>query len=351
MPEITVNGTKFHILDEGDPSAPALVMSNSLGTTLAMWDPQIGALLPHFRLVRYDSRGHGASAVPPGPYSIETLAEDALAIMDALSIERAHWLGLSKGGMVGQWLMTHAPRRIGRAVLANTAAHMPPPELWNERIRAVREKGMAEIAPAIIDRWFTRRFQTQSAEAVAKIEAMLIETPAEGYAACASAIRDMDQRESLRSIDHDVLVIVGKYDPATPPARGRLIAEAIKGAKLIELEAAHLSNVEAPEAFNKAVIAFLRASGKARAARATARKAAVRPNAKKTTPKKTVRRPAAPKKTLGKKTRTPLAKARSKAAAKPAKSKTATTKRTAAKGRAQKSGAKATIARRRPASR
>jgi 3-oxoadipate enol-lactonase len=337
MPELTVSGAKFHILDEGDRGAPALVLSNSLGTNLAMWDPQIAALLPHFRLVRYDSRGHGGSAVTPGPYSIAALAADALAIMDALAIERAHWLGLSKGGMVGQWLLTHAPHRIDRAVLANTAAHMPPPELWNERIRAVREKGMAEIAAAIIDRWFTRPFQSQSAETVAKIKAMLIETPAEGYAACASAIRDMDQREALRKIDHDVLVIIGKYDPATPPARGRLIAQAITGAKLIELDAAHLSNIEAPEAFNRAVLAFLRASGKARG---TARRASI---------KKSGKRAAAPRKTAGKKTRPPLAKPRGKRPVKPAKGPAKTAKRPASKRRAGKT--RASAARRRPASR
>jgi 3-oxoadipate enol-lactonase len=340
MPELSVNGAKFHILDEGDRSAPALVLSNSLGTNLAMWDPQIAALLPHFRLVRYDSRGHGASAVPPGPYSIQSLAEDALAIMDALSIERAHWLGLSKGGMVGQWLLTHAKQRIGRAVLANTAAHMPPAELWNERIRAVRDKGMASIAPAIIDRWFTRQFQTQSPEAVAKIRAMLIATPAEGYAACASAIRDMDQREALRTIDHDVLVIVGKYDPATPPARGRLIAQAIEGAKLVELEAAHLSNVEVPEAFNRAVLAFLRAQGKPRTPRATTRKAAGRAGAK-----TTAGGAARPKKASTKKTKT-AAKPRGKT---PAKRPTKTSKRLSSKGRAGK--ARPSTARRRPASR
>lgn len=322
MPEVTVNGAKFHILVEGDASAPALVLSNSLGTNLHMWDPQIAALLPHFRLVRYDSRGHGASAVPPGPYSIKQLADDALAIMDALSIKRAHWLGLSKGAMVGQWLLTHAPSRIDRAVLANTAAHMPPPELWNERIRTVREKGVPEIAPAIIDRWFTRNFQTHSPEAVHKIKTMLTETPAEGYAACASAIRDMDQREALRNVESDVLVIVGKYDPATPPARGRLIAQTIAGAKLVELEAAHLSNVEAPEAFNRAVLSFLRAPRKSRLARGAARNAAGRA-AKKATPGKTAKAPRLTKKTVRKKQKPSVAKTRSKTIAKTAKGKTA----------------------------
>ncbi len=346
MPELTVNGAKIHILVEGDPSAPALVLSNSLGTNLQMWEPQIAALLPHFRLVRYDSRGHGSSAVPPGPYSIEQLAEDALAIMDALSIKRAHWLGLSKGGMVGQWLLTHAPNRIDRAVLANTAAHMPPPELWNERIRTVREKGMLEIAPAIIDRWFTRNFQTHSPEAVLKIKTMLTETPAEGYAACASAIRDMDQREALRKVESDVLVIVGKYDPATPPARGRLIAQAIAGAKLVELEAAHLSNVEAPEAFNRAVLSFLRAPRKSRLARAATSKAAGRSTLRKTAK--------APTKTVRKKSRTSAAKTRSKTTAKTAKGKTAKAK--AQRQTANRRGRTATAAgrvarRRRPAPR
>ncbi len=257
MAKMTINDEVFNVLVEGADDAPALILSNSLGTNLHMWDRQIPALIERFKVVRYDSRGHGNSAVAEGPYSIAQLGADALAIMDALGIATTHWLGLSKGGMVGQWLLTNAPDRIDRAVLASTAAHMPPADMWNDRIRTVRESGMESITPAVLDRWFTRNFQSRDPDAVKEIEAMLLSTDAEGYVASCAAIRDLDMREALRGVDKPVLVIVGKHDPATPPERGKLIADTIAGARLISLDAAHLSNIEATEAFNEAVVAFL----------------------------------------------------------------------------------------------
>jgi 3-oxoadipate enol-lactonase len=257
MAAMTINNEVFNVLVEGASEAPALVLSNSLGTNLHMWDAQIPALLERFRVVRYDSRGHGASGVGEGPYSMDQLGADVLAILDALAIEKAHFLGLSKGGMVGQWLLIHAPHRIDRAILANTAPQMSPPDMWNERIRTVRANGMAEIAPAVVDRWFTHNFQTRDPEAVEAIRNMLLETPAAGYAACCAAVRDMDLREKLRTITNPVLVIVGKHDLATPPEIGKFIADNIEGARLLALDAAHLSNIEAAEAFNEAVVSFL----------------------------------------------------------------------------------------------
>jgi 3-oxoadipate enol-lactonase len=257
MPIRTIDGEKFNILVEGPGNAPVLMFSNSLSSNLHMWDPQAAALKDRFRIVRYDSRGHGKSVAGPGPYSIAQLGRDALAIMDALKLAEVHWCGLSKGGMVGQWLLTHAPRRIGKAVLANTAAQMPPAELWNGRIRNVGRNGMAAIVDATIERWFTKDFATRAPAVVADVKTMIAATPAEGYCGCCAAIRDMDQREAIRGIVNPVLLISGDHDPATTPAMMRLMQERIPGARWQGLNAAHISNLEQPDMFTKALKEFL----------------------------------------------------------------------------------------------
>jgi len=259
MPIETIGGEPFNMRIDGPADAPVLLLSNSLGTDLTMWDPQIPAWSRHFRIVRYDSRGHGRSTAPDRAYSIAELGGDAIAILDHLGVETAHWCGLSKGGMVGQWLATHARKRLGRVVLAHTGALMGPPELWNGRIRNVRENGMAGLVQPTLERWFSPAFRERDAATVAKVSAMLATTPPQGYAGCCAAIRDMDQREAIRSVANPVLVIIGKLDPATPPAAGHLIASAIQGARTVELDAAHLSNLEQPEAFAQAVLDFLTA--------------------------------------------------------------------------------------------
>jgi 3-oxoadipate enol-lactonase len=224
---------------------------------MTMWDPQIAALAATHRVLRYDSRGHGQSAVTPGPYTIEQLARDALHLMDALGIERARFCGLSMGGMVGQWLGTHAPQRFDRLVLCNTSALIGPPEAWNARIDAVRNGGMAAIVDAVLARWFTAPFLAQATDAVARTREMLLGTPADGYVASCAAVRDMDQRESAAHIAVPTLVIAGTHDVATPPADGRFLAEKIKGARFVKLPAAHLSNIEAAPAFTRALTEFL----------------------------------------------------------------------------------------------
>ena len=259
MPIETIRGEPFNIRIDGPDDAPALLLSNSLGTNLSMWDPQIAAWSQRFRVIRYDSRGHGQSVASDTPFSIADLGADALAILDHVGVARAHWCGLSKGGMVGQWVATHARHRFDRIVLANTAARMGPPDLWNGRIRAVRSQGMAGLVQPTLERWFSPGFRENQAAAVAKISEMLKTTPAVGYATCCAAIRDMDQRWSIRSIANPVLVVIGKVDPATPPAAGHLIADAIPGAQRLELDAAHLSNLEQPQAFTRAVLDFLTA--------------------------------------------------------------------------------------------
>jgi len=257
MAIMKVAGDAFNVLVEGDATKPTLIISDPLATNLHIWDRQMPALLEHFHVVRYDSRGHGESVADAGPYSIEGLGRDALAILDALGIEKAHWLGLSKGGMVGLWLLVHTPERIARAVLANTAAQVPGPDLWNSRIRSARATGMDGVADVVAERWFTKGFRDSHAEAVASVLAMVRTTPLQGYLATCAALRDMDLREAMRTIEAPVLVIVGRYDPSTPPAMGAAIASAIKGARLVTLEASHISNIEDSENFARVVVDFL----------------------------------------------------------------------------------------------
>ena len=259
MPMMKLNGETFHVKVDGPKDAPALVLSNSLSSNLSMWDRQIPEWSKAFRVVRYDTRGHGQSVTSAPPYSLAQLAGDALALMDALGIARANWCGLSMGGMVGQWLATHHPQRLNRVVLANTASRMGPPDLWNARIRTVSASGMEAIVDATLDRWLSKAFQERDKKATAAVRKMILGTSPQGYCGSGAAIRDMDQREAIRSIALPVLVVTGSMDPATPPAAGQFIQAQIKGAKLVELQAAHVSNIEQPEAFGKAVLEFLTA--------------------------------------------------------------------------------------------
>ncbi len=252
-----VAGTRLHYRFDGDRAAPVVVLSNSLGTTLDMWEPQAAALAERHCVLRYDTRGHGQSEVPPGPYTIDVLGRDVIALLDHLGIARAAFCGLSLGGMTGMWLGVHAPQRIARLVLANTSACMGAPAAMDERIAAVTAGGVAAIAPAVLGRWFTPEFAAREPARVAAVKAMLESSPAAGYVACCHAIRDMDQRGDLPRIGAPTLVVAGTHDTSTPPSAGRFLAERIPGARYAELPAAHLSNVEAAAAFNAALTAFL----------------------------------------------------------------------------------------------
>lgn len=258
MPMLKIAGEEFHYRLDGPAKATVLMLSNGLGTDLTMWDLQIPDFSKKYRVLRYDSRGHGKSPVSPGPYSIAQLAQDAINILDSLKISKAHWCGLSKGGMVGQWLMTHHGDRFGKAVFANTAALMGPPDMWNARIRTIAEKGLAPIAEATPARWFSEDFQKLKPDVVKAVKANMLAMKPEGYAACCAAIRDMDQRWPIRAITNPVLVVIGAKDPATPPAKGVEIARNIKGSQRVSLDAAHLSNIEQPKAFTRAVLDFLK---------------------------------------------------------------------------------------------
>jgi 3-oxoadipate enol-lactonase len=261
MTETIIDGDAFNIIVEGEADAPAILLVHSLGTNLHVFDRQVAALTPHFRLVRFDARGHGGSRVSEGPYSIDQLGKDALAVLDALKIDKAHFVGLSAGGLIGLWLLRHAPERIDRAVLANIAAQIGSADIWNERIRVVAANGVGALAHGLVENWFTRQYREQHPEVVERFEQALAAMSSEGYAGGAVAVRDADFRPELAHIRHPVLVIVGKHDPVTPPGVGALVASAIPAAKTVTLEAAHLSPVEAAEAFNDAVLEFLLDAG------------------------------------------------------------------------------------------
>jgi 3-oxoadipate enol-lactonase len=256
MPFAQIDGGNLHYQFDGDPQGPVLLLSNSLGTNLSIWDGQLAALGRTFRVLRYDSRGHGRSLVTPGPYTIGQLGRDVVSLLVRLEIPRVHFCGLSLGGMVGMWLACREPSRVQRLVLANTAALMGPRDLWDKRIEAVRAAGMTAIADSVIERWLTPAFRESHPAQTESLRAMLLGSPPEGYSASCAAIRDMDQRGHLAEIHAPTLVITGTHDPATPPALGRAIADVIPDSRYVELPAAHMSNIEVAGAFNDAVAQF-----------------------------------------------------------------------------------------------
>lgn len=257
MPLIDAGGCKLHVEVEGSDAAPALMLSNSLGTDLHLWDDQIPVWSRHFRVVRYDSRGHGKSGFPPGPGTMERLGRDALAIIDGLGLDKVHWCGLSLGGMVGQWLGAHAPQRIDKLILSNTSSYFPNKGIWDDRIKAVRERGLAAIADGIMKIWFTDGFIARAPGVVARMRDMLVATPADGYIAACEAIRAMDHRELLPRINAPTLVIAGRHDRSTPVEAAEFIRSRIRGAAMTLLDAAHISNVEQAAVYNADVLGFL----------------------------------------------------------------------------------------------
>lgn len=253
----TGDGCRIAYRFDGPADAPVLLLSNSLGTDMGMWAPQMAAWTQAFRVLRYDQRGHGASDAPTGGYSIDRLGRDVVELLDALKIETVDFCGLSLGGMTGQWLGIREPRRLRRLVLANTSSFMGPPSAWDARIDLVREQGMGPLAQASVERWFTSRFAQVGRDAIAPIAAMLRATDPLGYAGCCAAIRDMDMRRAVSLIEVPTLVIGGARDPATPPPHSEALVRAIAGAQLVMLEAAHLANVECAGEFGAAVMGFL----------------------------------------------------------------------------------------------
>lgn len=238
----------LHHLDEGPRDAPVLVLSGSLGSTVEMWRPQVAELTERFRVIRIDHRGHGDSPVPPGPYRIADLADDALALLDSLGLEQVAWCGLSLGGMVGMHLASEAPQRIRRLTLCCTSAHFPDPTVWSDRIAAVSGGGTAPIAPTVVSRWFTPQWAAANPVPVADAIGQVAATSDDGYLACCEALRVWDHRERLGAITAPTLVIAGSADLSTPvEPHARTLAGGIPGARLEVLEAAHLATIERSE--------------------------------------------------------------------------------------------------------
>ena len=259
MPLANLKQFRMHYGMTGPADAPVVMLSNSLGTNLAMWDAQVPELSQKFRLLRYDKRGHGQSEVPAGPYTVEMLGQDVLGLLDFLRIETVHFCGLSIGGQTGIWLGVNAPQRLQSLTLSNTAAQIGTLEVWNERIDAVRENGTASVAGAVMERWLTSDFRANHSAEVRRIQQMLETTNPEGYVGCCSAVRDFDYRDKVAAITTRTLVITGSQDQSTPAADGRWMANQISGSRHIDLRAAHLSNIEAARPFTEGLVHFLAA--------------------------------------------------------------------------------------------
>lgn len=260
MARITVNGISVKYELDGPPDAPVVTLSHSLATDLGMWDPQMAALLPRFRVLRYDTRGHGGTDAPPGPYSLDDLAEDAHTLLTALGVERTHFVGLSMGGIIGQTLALTYPEMLRSLVLCDTTGVMPWETwpLWDERVETARTKGMEPHVEPTLERWFTQQFIDAHPPVIDAVREMIRSTPVEGYAGCILAIRELDLFERLPAIRLPTLVLVGDEDQGAPPEAARAIQERIPGAELVVIKsAAHLSNIEQPEQFNRALLAFL----------------------------------------------------------------------------------------------
>lgn len=255
------DGTRIAYRFDGEPGAPVLVLSNSIATDLHMWDAQIPALSRRLRVLRYDGRGHGGSDSPAGAYSLDRLGRDVIELLDALGIGRAHFLGLSLGGFVGQWLAVHAPERIDRLVLSNTAAHLGPASAFDERIREARAAtDMRAIGERFLRDWFPASMREAGDPRVAPFRAALARQDAAGLAGNFAAVRDADLRRSIALIQAPTLVIAGESDPVTLAEHGRAIAAAVPGARFVLLPAVHMANIECAEAFEREVLDFLGAA-------------------------------------------------------------------------------------------
>ena len=258
MPLLSIGATSSYYRFEGVPGRPVLVLSHSLGLDHGMWDVQTADLLPHFRVLRYDTRGHGASSVPAGDYSIGELAQDVLALADACGVARFAFCGLSLGGMIGQWLGAHAPDRLTHLVLANTSSRLTDPQPMEARRRAVLEHGMSAVEELVMGRFFSPAVLASASPLVATARQTLLSTNPVGYAGCCAAVRDMNQTELVAGIKIPTLVISGDLDVGMPwDAHAAVLARAIAGARVVRLPAAHISNLERPRSFSAALLDFL----------------------------------------------------------------------------------------------
>lgn len=253
----TGDGCRIAYRFDGPADRPVLMLSNSIATDLRMWDAQIPALTRHFRVLRYDTRGHGASDVPGGAYSVERLGRDVIELLDGIALGRVHFCGLSLGGMVGQWLGIHAPERIDRLVLCHTAAFIGPTDQWDGRIAAILAANRADNAESFLTNWFPERMREAGGPTIEAFRAMVRAIDPRGIAGCLAAVRDLDLRRALGVIACPTLVIGGEFDTVTLPEHSAEIAAGVPGAKLVMLPAVHLSNVELPDAFMRHLLEFL----------------------------------------------------------------------------------------------
>lgn len=258
MNRIKANGIDIHYKLEGPADAPVLMLSNSLLTDYGMWDAQVPAFTAKYRLLRYDSRGHGGTQATPGPYSIELLVADAIGLIDALGIRKLHFLGLSKGGMIAQLLAAKHGERLSSVILSDTACQMPPPAVWDDRIALAREKGTGPFVRLMTERWLTADYRAAHPEVVEKLGVMISKTSVDGLVGSAAAIRDMDQLPILAAIKVPALIVVGEQDIGTPVSAAEVLHRGIANSKLRVIgNAGHLPNIEQTAMFNAAVLEFL----------------------------------------------------------------------------------------------
>lgn len=257
MLETDPGGVRIRYAESGKPRGPVLVLANSLGSNMHMWDKVLPAFQSKYRVVRFDMRGHGESAVVPEPFTIEQLGHDLLRLLDELQTDRANICGLSLGGLVALWLGIHAPGRVDRLIFANTAARIGSREMWEQRIAMVRRSGMSPLAVATLERWFTTAYRSSHPQEMERIRQMIAATDPVGYAACCAVLRDTDLRAEIGEVKAASLVITGTHDPATPPGDGRALHAGIRDSSYVELESSHLSAWERAEEFAEAVLQHL----------------------------------------------------------------------------------------------
>ena len=257
MPTFISNDVTINYATFGDTNKPSIIFSNSLGTNYSMWRPQIDALQNDFFVICYDTRGHGASSTPQGPYSIEQLGLDVVHLLDHLNINKATFCGISMGGLTGQWLAIHQPERFNHVIVCNTAAKIGQEQAWLERATLVREQGLNPIATTAASRWFTNPFIQSQTALVETLSNDLAASSAEGYANCCEALAKADLREQLKDITVPVLIVAGIQDPVTTVIDGQFMLDRIPNAQMFEINASHISNIECPNEFNQAVQCFI----------------------------------------------------------------------------------------------
>ncbi len=256
--KIKANGVEIAYRFDGRKDGPVVMFSNSLASNLSMWDAQVPALTDKYRLLRYDQRGHGGSEATRPPYSFDLLLEDARALIRALGLGPVHFCGLSMGGMTGQLFGAKNPEMLRSFILCDTSSRMADPTIWDARIKGARGDGMASLAPATLERWFTAPYRAKAKREIERVGAMIASTPVDGFVGCCNAIAAMDQTHLLAGIKTPTLIIVGADDPSTTVAHSEIIHREIVGSKLVVLKnAAHLSNIEQAAEFNAALRAFL----------------------------------------------------------------------------------------------